>query len=308
MRRLRGGHLDSLSNYYAALFAPISTRASPPAAHGAALATWFMKQGAATVRLHPIDPHAQVWLALCRALRGHGFWVDHYFAFGNWHHPCSGQRWHQYLATRPSRLRHSIARAERRLHQSENWRLELLDSRGSIESLRQAVFDFNHVYARSWKKPEPHLTFVPALCELAHQQGWLRLCVLYIGARPVSAQIWLVHHGVASIYKLAYDETCAKLGVGTLVSAALTRHVLDVDQVNEIDFLAGDDAYKAEWMSARRERSGMIAFNSRSAVGWFQAISHFGARALRLGSAHRRWEGRTLPNAPIDPGPSAHMR
>ena len=34
----------------------------------------------------------------------------------------------------------------------------------------------------------------------------------------------------------------------------LMRHVIDVDQVREVDFGSGDDAYKKDWMSDRRER------------------------------------------------------
>ncbi len=32
------------------------------------------------------------------------------------------------------------------------------------------------------------------------------------------------------------------------------EYVIDTDGVNEIDFLTGNDAYKQDWMSERRER------------------------------------------------------
>jgi hypothetical protein len=32
------------------------------------------------------------------------------------------------------------------------------------------------------------------------------------------------------------------------------EYVIDTDRVEEIDFLTGNDAYKQDWMSERRER------------------------------------------------------
>jgi CelD/BcsL family acetyltransferase involved in cellulose biosynthesis len=35
------------------------------------------------------------------------------------------------------------------------------------------------------------------------------------------------------------------------------QHVIETDQVEEIDFLTGNDAYKQDWMNERRQRLGM---------------------------------------------------
>lgn len=288
----RPGHFESLSNYYAALYAPVSTAPESSAAHALALAARIQRGRVASLKLHPLDPQDPFWPALSAALREQGYWVDRYFTFGNWYHPCAGQRWNEYLASRPSRLRNTIVRTQRRLLQRADCRLQLITPESSAAEVRAGLADFGRVYARSWKKPEPYLTFVAALGEHAHRAGWLRLCLCYVAGEPVAAQLWLVHQGTASIYKLAYDERHAKLGAGTLVSAALTAHVLDVDQVHEIDFLAGDDAYKAEWMSQRRDRTGLIAFHRGHVDAWGQAIGHYGARALNRGTARSRWEGR----------------
>ena len=37
--------------------------------------------------------------------------------------------------------------------------------------------------------------------------------------------------------------------------------------VNEVDFLIGDDSYKRNWMSHRRERHGIVAYNPGTLVG-----------------------------------------
>ena len=99
--------------------------------------------------------------------------------------------------------------------------------------------------------------------------------------RPVAAQVWIVSNGVASIYKLAYDQRYSNLSIGSILTARLMEHVIDVDRVGEVDFLTGDDAYKQDWMSGRRERRGIIAFNPRTLQGTLGALLHFGAIKLK---------------------------
>ncbi len=289
LRRSRDGRLESLSNYYAGLYGPVASDAATAAHHAPAYARWIAANGAATLRLHPLAGEQPFWLQLSAALRAQGYWVDRYFAFGNWRQPTLGQSGAGYLAARPSRLRHTLQRIRKKLAARSDFRAQMLGPESPWPEVDQAVQHFCEVYAHSWKRPEPFPAFVPGLCRIAHRLGWLRLGLCFLEGRPVAAQIWLVRGSSASIYKLAYDERYASHGVGTWLSAALSEQVIDVDQVAEIDFLAGDDPYKAEWMSERRERTGLIAFRRRSVAGLLAAARHYGARLLR----------RTLSTAPM---------
>ena len=94
-------------------------------------------------------------------------------------------------------------------------------------------------------------------------------------------RLWIVHGGVASIYKLAYDERFAGLSVGTVLTARLMEHVIDGDGVRVVDYLTGDDAYKSSWMSHCRERRGLMAFNRRTPRGLLAAARHIGGRAAK---------------------------
>lgn len=281
IRRLGHGRVEALSNYYASLFGPAMTEHHSAEPHALGYAQWFAAQRTSTLRLHPVDAGSPFWQAFTTGLRQHGYWVDRYFAFGNWHHPCAGTDWATYLATRPSRLRNTILRTRRKLQGDPGFDVRILDGRASPADMALAVQEFQSVYARSWKQPEPHPLFIGAFCRLAHARGWLRMGLCHLDGQAVAAQIWLVKAGVASIFKLAYDQAYAKRGVGTVLSAALSEHVLDVDRVHEIDFLAGDDPYKAEWMSSRRERQGIVAFHPRTATGLLLAAKHFGPRVAR---------------------------
>jgi CelD/BcsL family acetyltransferase involved in cellulose biosynthesis len=100
----------------------------------------------------------------------------------------------------------------------------------------------------------------------------------------MAAQIWLVCAGTAYIIKLAYHQSYAKYSAGSVLTAHLMRHVVDVDKVMEIDYLIGDDAYKRDWTPLRRERHGIIAFNLHTIRGCLAAVRHFVGHFL-----HRCW-------------------
>jgi len=281
LRRLSFARLESLSNFYTALYGPITTEAADSVRHAKSIVAALDAHGFGTLRLHPIATERPFWAALTAELVQRGYWVDRYFAFWNWYLPAQGLSWAQYLAQRPSRLRHTILRSRKRLEKTPGYRVELSDASTAAPRVEALVRDFHTVYAHSWKRPEPFPAFIPGLCEFAHRFGQLRLGISYLDERPVAAQIWLHKSGTSSIFKLAYDERYARHGVGTALSAALFEQALDRDHAQEVDFLVGDESYKAEWMSGRRLRQGLIIFNPRSPIGLAAAARHYGAQCLR---------------------------
>ena len=54
----------------------------------------------------------------------------------------------------------------------------------------------------------------------------------------------------------------------------LLEHVIDTDKVTDIDFLSGNDAYKKDWMSERRERFALVCVK-KAKVEKVQAHSLF---------------------------------
>ena len=84
--------------------------------------------------------------------------------------------------------------------------------------------------------------------------GWSRLAILYIKGQPAAAQLWFVHHGKANIFRLSYDEVWKQYSPGSILTSFMMEYVIDIDKVEEIDFLTGNEAYKQDWMSERRER------------------------------------------------------
>lgn len=269
--------LGSLSNYYSSLYGPLAWGRSQP---DAAVDFWqaiahHVRQHAMrwpTIVLSPLDDQSSSYQLLQQALRQAGYRVDTYFCFGNWYLCVDGRSFAAYAQTLPSPLRHSIERGQRRLNRQGQWNVHIQTQ--VDEQLEPAIDAFVQVYHQSWKAPEPHPQFIPQLVRTAAQQGWLRLGVLALDGQAIAAQLWLVHNRKASIYKLAYVEGFERYSAGSVLTHALMQHAIDVDQVQEVDYLTGDDAYKQDWMSRRRERRGIVAFDLRTLPGVALAVRH----------------------------------
>lgn len=222
-------------------------------------------------RIQPMTPGAQDWEVVSKNLQAAGWIVDRFFCFGNWYLPVGALSYQEYLAQRPGALRSTIRRAYAKLKRHPGFQIDIITGG---QDLSAAVSDYSTVYQKSWKVPEPYPAFIPGLCQLAAEQGWLRLGIARLDGRPIAAQLWLVASGKAMIVKLAYDGEYAHTSVGTVLTAHLMRHVIDVDKVSEVDYLMGDDTYKRDWMSHRRERYGLIAFNPRFVAGIAGLVRH----------------------------------
>lgn len=289
MRLAPSDPLLAHANYYSCLFGPMGPRHALGQTGWASLVLKIRAlPGSAVVQLQPLDA-SSTWLnELEVALQKHGYWTDRFFCFGNWYQPVPAGGFAEYWAARPSALRHSVERGRKRLSRAGPWRIDVVcggaaDALLSQADLQAATAAYEAVYAQSWKQPEPCPGFVPGLIGTAAREGWLRLGVLWLNGQPLAAQLWLVQGGKANIYKLAYVKGFEKLSAGSVLTTALMQHVMDVDQVQEVDYLSGDDAYKADWMALRRERVGMVAFDKHHWRGWRAALRH------RLGRWKRAW-------------------
>ena len=77
----------------------------------------------------------------------------------------------------------------------------------------------------------------------------------------------MVDHARALVLKLAHDEAFKAASPGTVLTAWMLRWLLDQEQVQEIDFGRGDDPYKREWASQRRQRIGLVLANPLAPAG-----------------------------------------
>jgi hypothetical protein len=203
--------------------------------------------------------------------------------FGNWHEDVRGLDWAAYLLRRPGALRETVRRRLKRAEKLPNARFALLTR---PEEMDRAADAFESVYRRSWKQPEPYPAFSVALMRAMAGLGALRLGLWSIGDEPVAVQFWVVMAGRAIVLKLAHDEAYRAHSPGTVLTALMLRHLLDREHVAEIDFGRGDDGYKKDWASQRRQRMGVLLVNPRLPSGALALLRH------AAGQFRRRFRSR----------------
>ncbi len=248
------GSLSALSNRFTTLYSVLTRSRENQHSILDCLAKGLSKLPVRPIRFEPIDSKDELMNELKHALELYGLQHQSLLRFYNWTHAVNHQSFEEYFAERPSYLLNTIKRKQSKLTREHNYTIRLFKNSG----IQQAVYDYQSVYQASWKTNEFFSDFTPALVHELAAKGYLRLGILYIEEQAIEAQIWFVLHGKANIYRLAYDENWKHFSPGSILTKFLMQHVIDTDKVTEIDFLTGNEKYKQDWMSVRKERIGMV--------------------------------------------------
>ena len=272
---------SSLSNYYTLRYAPILDGGDGRAALVALIEGLRARRPRyAVLHFEPLAADAALSDDLAAALRDAGLLTRRYFRFGNWYDDTRGRSFRDYLADRPAALRNTLRRKSRRLARAGSVRMAVVRDGGG---LADALARYEQVYAASWKPAEPHPAFVRRLAAALVDAGALRLALQYLDGRPIAAQLWIVWHGTATLYKLAHDRGFNALSPGTLLTMRLLERLLDEERVAELDLGAGDDPYKRLWASRRRARVGLVGFDPLTLGGSFGIFRHVMLSRLKPG-------------------------
>lgn len=230
------------------------------------------------IKLEPLAREEPIFDYLLDACRQAGLVVQTFFSFSNWYLEVGGRSADEFFADLPPRLGHTISQKTRRLTTSGRSRIQVFTGGEGIE---EAIADCERVYRTGWQSAERYQGFLPGLMRACANQGWLRLGLLYVDEEPGAVQFWIVPGRSALVFSQAYDERFAKLSLGTVLMAHMMRRAIDVDRVEVVDCLQGDDAYKREWMSHRRERWGILAMNPRTTRGVLGILRHVVGRFVK---------------------------
>jgi hypothetical protein len=281
--------VDSLTNYYSSYFAPILARNSASPDQLVRTIVGELKSGSPqwdVLNIRPLDLSLSGVQCLHLAMESSGLKTQTYFCFGNWYLNVNGRSYAEYFKDLPSVIRKNVPYYKRRLEKTARVRVQIYTG---LKDLETAIDDYETIYNSSWRDREGYPRFIKTFIRTAAEEGWLRLGVFYIDDEPAAAQLWIIHGRIASIYKICYAEKFAKSSVGSVLTTHMLEHALDRDKVSEVDYLTGDDSYKSNWMSDRRERWGIMAFNPATVLGKLSTLKHIGGKTLKAklrGVAH----------------------
>ena len=267
----QAGHLTGLSNWYTFRFRPILSgdpalltalaRNLARRAHRITLSGVPEEDGSASLLKSAFN--AAGWLVL-----GSVCDTNHILRL-------TGRSYENYIVARAGKLRTTLKRKS-----------------GKLETQVLARFDetawaaYEDIYAESWKPEEGSPAFLRAFAQEEGTAGRLRLGVAYADGKALAAQMWTVEDGTAFIHKLAYRNAAKPLSPGSVLTAALMRHVIDVDGVALVDFGTGDDPYKRDWMEETRPRFRLDMFRPFDRRNW-PVLAKIGLRRLAA-TAKRR--------------------
>lgn len=257
--------LRSLTNYYSPLYQLVHDKSVD--FDGVTLSVFFdeLKRGALRwdiMELMPLDQEVALFLSL--QLQKAKIPHVSFFCFGNWYLEVDGRSFDAYFSSLSSKVRNTVNRKTKQFEKLQGAKVVIVTEKQDLDA---AISAYERVYASSWKQDEPYPEFIPGLIKIAEEAGALRLGIAYLNNVAIAVQLWIVADNTAYIYKLAYDENYKQYGAGTMLTTKLMKYVIDHDKVEVVDYLCGDDPYKKDWMSHRRERWGILAFNTLSLRG-----------------------------------------
>lgn len=205
--------------------------------------------------LEPISSEDEKLNKLQEAMETFGLRVYRNHKAHNWFLQVeNNQNFAEYMAERPSKVRNTVLRKQRKLKRAYDYQIQLFTN----NHIENALNKYHEIYSVSWKANEQYEDLVKDVVKQFANRAWPRLAILTVEDKPIAAQLWFVTEGKASIFRLVYDETWKDYSPGSILMAYLLEHVIDKDKVKEIDFLSGNDAYKKDWMSHRRERQTLV--------------------------------------------------
>jgi hypothetical protein len=255
-----GKRAGSYTIWYSLAFRPLYT-GDPTAAEKKAQLTHIarvLKKRLAIIELYPVPDTDGTASQLMEAFRTAGWSAKLHPKTGSWTISVEGMDFATYWAARPGQVRSTHDRKLKKF----GVQVQLHNSFSA-----KAWAAYESIYGDSWKGQEGSPAFLRAMAETEGAAGCLRLGIATHDGQAVAAQLWTVENGRAIIHKLAYREDVAHLSAGTILTAALFRHVIDKDHVSIIDYGTGDDRYKADWMDQRDQLWTVELVNPRSVAG-----------------------------------------
>ena len=206
-------------------------------------------------------PQENNWFKLVMTtLKQMGLKYSDYLCFGDWYLDDIKYSGSEYFNNLPQKIKKDILYCKRRLEKMGICEFKLIRNGNNIDDYMDLYYK---VYEKSWQKKEgvgPN--FHRDLAKIAIRNNWLRLGFLFFDNSPIASQFWVSNNGIAYILKTVYNQEYKKFSPGKILTSEMMKYVIDMDGVNIVDYVQGDEGYKEDWTPKRRERCGVLIFNN----------------------------------------------
>jgi Acetyltransferase (GNAT) domain len=267
----------SLGSWYTLAFRPVFSGESDEKVRAAQLVALARRlaTGLSTIILEPVPNSDDTANLILSAFRRAGWIGVMNPKTGSWTADVAGKSFAEFWAERPGEVRSTRDR-----------KLKKFDVKTKVYTRFDvaAWASYEAIYGESWKEHEGSPAFLKAMAQTEGSAGTLRLGIASFEGEAVAAQLWTVENGRALIHKLAYREDKAELSAGTILSAALFKHAIDIDHVSIIDYGTGDDRYKQSWMNSREQLYTLELYNPKTLAGIIGAAKSWLSTLVRRGS------------------------
>ena len=121
--------------------------------------------------LKPMPEDAWYIEVLKESFESPSFSTSFYLASGNWYLDAAELDFDAYFMSRRKKMRSTVRSKTKQLQ--EQFALDIRIVTGADE-VASGIAEYDEVYSKSWKQPEPHLNFIPGLAASLAQQGKLK--------------------------------------------------------------------------------------------------------------------------------------
>lgn len=164
--------------------------------------------------------------------------------------------WEEYEASISSSHRKQIRRCERRLETSGHCALRLAQDR---ESFQRGMKLLVELHQRRWQSlGQPGCFASPQFSKFLHEAaaglfavGQLQLAWLEVSKRPAAVEFQVLGDNMIYAYQGGVEPDLIDQEPGRMVKIALLKRAMS-RQIRSLDFLRGDEPYKAHWRAEPR--------------------------------------------------------
>ena len=237
------------------------------------------------IDLSTIDDVDEPMNLLALALESHDCQVNRRTGLNSWSLALPAS-WEEFLALQSKSHRKQLRRLDKRILETGHGIWHLVKSREEFKTAWEILVDLHQRRRISLGEPgcfasDRWASFHRDVAEQLLSEGRLRLSWLELDGRPAAAEYFLAENQTSIAYQGGLDPDRLDEEPGRLSLIRVVQHAI-AEGHQTIDFLRGDEPYKAHWRATSLSTTDLQIVPPRSGARWrHQAWSYLrGARKL----------------------------